>query len=93
VTLDPRRHAVRPDLADIRLAEHVFAPRYAAPVDQTIGRAVALRAAPGEDAEVLTMLTPGARFELLDLAGGEGWGIAVADDLVGYVEAAVLTPA
>ena len=93
MTLDPRRHAVRPDLADIRLAEHVFAPRYAAPVDQTVDRPVALRAAPGDDAEVLAMLQAGTRFELLDLAGGEGWGIAVDDALVGYIDAAALTPA
>jgi len=39
------------------------------------------------------MLEPGATFELLDIAGDRGWGIAVAQGLVGYVEVEALTPA
>ncbi|MHA4875053.1 hypothetical protein, partial [Enterococcus faecium] len=63
VTLDPQKYAVRPDLADIRLAEYVFAPHYAAPLIMTATREVPLRAAPCEDAEVLGMLATGDVFE------------------------------
>ena len=93
LVLDPRTHAVRPDLADVRLAELVFAPRYASPVLRHIGRSVALRAARGSDAEVLATLTSGEPFELLDLVGDDAWGIATAAGLVGYVDAAALVPA
>ena len=36
--IDPRVDAVRRDLADVRLAERVFAPHYAAPLPRTLGR-------------------------------------------------------
>ena len=92
VELDPLTNAVRPDLADVRLAEFVFAPHYAAAVLRTVARPVPLRA--GRTGErVLATMQPGDVFELLDLVGDDGWGRAVAQGLVGYVEAAALTPA
>ena len=42
VTLDPRTHAVRGDLADVRLAEQVFAPHYAAPLKARALHAISL---------------------------------------------------
>ena len=45
------------------------------------------------DAAVLTMVRPGEIFEVLDLAGGKAWGIAVAQNLVGYVDAEALDAA
>ena len=91
--LDPRTHAVRPDLADVRLADLVFAPHYAAPVPRTIGRVVPLRAERRTDGEVLATLQPGDEFELLDLVGNDAWGISTGQGLVGYVEAAALSAA
>jgi len=93
VELDPTTHAVRPDLADVRLAELVFAPHYALPVTRTVARAASLRAQRTGEARVLATVQPGDLFELLDLVGDDGWGVAVAQGLVGYVEAAALTPA
>ena len=93
VELDPLTHAVRPDLADVRLAEQVFAPHYASCVARVVARAALLRAERGADARVLATLTPGDAFELLDVVGDDGWGIAVAQGLVGYVEAEALTEA
>ena len=44
ISIDPRHNAIRPDLADIRLAEYVFAPHYAAPLPCVVTRAVTLHA-------------------------------------------------
>jgi hypothetical protein len=91
--LDPLTHAVRPDLADVRLAELVFAPHYAAAVVRTVALATPLRAVRADGASVLATLQPGDAFELLDLVGDDGWGVAVVQGLVGYVAAAALMPA
>ena len=88
--IDPRVDAVRPDLADVRLAERVFAPHYAAPMPREIRDAAALRAGPSRDAEVLATLRPGEMFEVLELAGINAWGVAPGIGLVGYIEATSL---
>lgn len=88
MTLDPRTHAVRGDLADIRLADRVFAPHYAVAMACVVTRACALEAAPGADR--LAALSPGDSFELLELAGDHGWGIASAQGLVGYCDRTAL---
>jgi hypothetical protein len=73
--VDPRVDAVRGDLADIRLADRVFAPHYASPMPRALARAVALRAGP---------------FEVLELAGINAWGVAATPRLVGYIDADAL---
>jgi len=88
--LDPLTNAVRPDIADVRLAEYVFAPHYAAAVQRTITADTALRAARAADSETLATLAAGEPFELLDVTGGDGWGIATLHGLVGYLDAALL---
>lgn len=90
MTLDPRTHAVRRDLADIRLAEQVFAPHYAAPRTMVALRDVVMRVGPGRDDEVIGSLGEGDSFETLELAGGNAWGKAPRLDLVGYVDADAL---
>ena len=91
--LDPRRFAVRGDLADIRLADRVFAPHYAAPSPRALASGADLRGARARDGEVLATLPAGSAFELLDVTGGVAWGIAVDAGLVGYVDAAALVQA
>ena len=88
--LDPTTHAVRPDLADVRLARRVFAPHYAAHQPRVIAVAAPLRRARDGGSDVLATLPAGAAFELLDLTGDAGWGVAPAERLVGYVDARVL---
>ena len=88
VTLDPRTHAVRGDLADIRLAAKVFAPHYALAMPCVAERDAALLAEPG--GEVIATLAPGDPFELLELAGDHAWGIATAAGLVGYADRTAL---
>jgi hypothetical protein len=90
VTLDPRTHAVRGDLADVRLASQVFAPHYAVPMPCVAGRATPLLDAPGGDQ--VAELAQGDPFELLELAGEHGWGIATRQGLVGYCDRGALGP-
>ena len=90
VALDPMTNAVRADLADVRLADRVFAPHYASPVPRVLVRGVGLRQARGAGAPVMATLTAGSEFDLLDVVGDDAWGIAVAEALVGYVDAAAL---
>ena len=86
VVLDPRTTAVRADLADIRLADQVFAPHYAAPMAMVITCATSLRATQAYNGEKLADLEAGGVFEALDFSGDSTWGIAVACGLVGYVD-------
>ena len=55
-TIDPRVDAVRGDLADVRLADRVFAPHYAAPLPRPLVQDAALRAARAIDSETLAQL-------------------------------------
>ena len=89
VVLDPLTHAVRGDLADVRLAEFVFAPHYAAPMACTSTRTVTLFADRARSSAVAEM-TSGEPFEVLELAGDHAWGIAPERGLVGYVDRSAL---
>jgi hypothetical protein len=82
--------AVRRDLADVRLADRVFAPHYAAPMARTLSLDTPLRAASARDSEMLASLSTGDIFEVLELAGGNAWGVARGPGLVGYIDAAAL---
>jgi hypothetical protein len=88
--IDPRVDAVRPDLADIRLADRVFAPHYAAPLTRHLARAVALREGPKSDSSVMTQLDSGDQFDVLEFAGANAWGVAPKSGLVGYIDAAAI---
>ncbi|QJQ32352.1 SH3 domain-containing protein [Sphingomonas lacunae] len=90
---DPTRQAIRPDLADLAEAEHHFAPHYAKPADWLASADTILRASADSDAEERQRLKAGDRFALLDITGGWAWGYAVDGHVVGYVEAAELSPA
>lgn len=90
VTVDPRIDAVRRDLADVRLADRVFAPHYAAPMPRALIAPVALREAPAADSDVMAQLSAGDTFEVLELAGGNAWGVAPSAGLVGYICASAL---
>jgi hypothetical protein len=82
--------AVRPDLADIRLAGRVFAPHYAAPMPRVIHFETPLRVSAKGDEPPLTTLHKGDVFEVLEVAGANAWGVAPGPGLVGYVAASAL---
>jgi hypothetical protein len=77
---------VRGDLAHIRLAGIHFVPHYAVPMPHRakVGGA-SLRKAGNDESEVLAELEPGARFDVLDMAGSWAWGEAGEGGPVGYV--------
>ena len=81
---------MRPDIADIRLADQVFAPHYARAMRRTLTVAARLRAGRGADAETLATLVAGDPFDLLDVTGAAAWGIAPDRGLVGYLDASAL---
>ena len=81
---------MRSDLADVRLADRVFAPHYAAPMPRKLAIAVELRADAAADSEVLAGLDAGDVFEVLELAGNHAWGVAPGAGLVGYIPASAL---
>lgn len=86
VPLDPRVNAFRRDIADIALAGRVVGAHYAEPMERVCVAAVAaLRAAPGDDAELISELLHGELFEILDCEGGWAWGFCAHDHYVGYI--------
>lgn len=89
--LDPLHNAVRPDLADIRLADQVFAPHYAASVPRIVVTATPLRQGADLQSGDLAELAVGNVFEVLEFVKGRAWGRSPAHDLVGYVDADALS--
>lgn len=89
--LDPRLAAVRRDLADIRLADRVFAPHYALAQPCGVIAAAPLCAETKDGAAPISEVLPGERFDVLEHGRERAWGIA-ADGAVGYVSFDALGP-
>ena len=85
---DPTRVPLRGDLAHIALAGEYFVPHYVIPMQRMVGDCGApLRTGPSEETEILRDLSPGGRFDLMDIAGDWAWGCLPDVGLVGYVRA------
>ncbi len=83
---DSRVRAIRPDLADVALADLYFAPHYVAPVQRMcIAPSVMLRGTPDPGAGAISELLQGEAFYILDARGGWAWGYCGHDHYVGYV--------
>lgn len=92
--LDPQHYAVRGDLADVELANEVFAPHYArAKAYRCVARRASIHAAADPSSEVRATLAKGNAFHVLDLSGGWAWGRCDAASSVGYVRADAIVPA
>jgi cell wall-associated NlpC family hydrolase len=88
---DARVNAIRPDLADVALAELYFAPHYAAAVPRgVVAPSAPLRGKPDANATAISELLHGEAFHMLDARGGWAWGYCGHDHYVGYVEIATL---
>lgn len=88
---DPRLHAHRPDLADIRLKGDVRAERYVEGRPARIGVAVAdVLSAPRIDAGMNTQFLLGDDVLVFEEGAGWAWVQGVADGYVGYVAAPTL---
>ncbi len=93
IALDPRVNAVRRDIADIALADRVFAPHYAAPQHCACAAPAAmLRAMPNDEAVAVSQLAHGEAFAVVDQAGGWAWGYGLHDRYVGYIRQTALGP-
>ncbi len=91
---DPRITLARPDLADARLEGILRAERFALPSPrQCAAPLTALRADPRVDAEQVSQLLFGERFDVLEETNGFGWGQARRDGYVGYAPLDHLAPA
>jgi len=91
---DPRRHAVRPDLADSRLAD--LLPEDHAVVDgaleQVIAPVVPIFAHPSGTAERCSEALLGEQVMVFEDRDGFSWCQLQTDGYVGYIPTAALTP-
>lgn len=79
----------RGDLADVRLAERLFAPHYAAAIVRTARRSTPVFASVG--GPQVSELLQGEEFEMLELTSDYAWGLGVIDGAVGFVAADALS--
>lgn len=88
---DARVRAIRPDLADVALADLYFAPHYASPVARGCAvQSVVVCGSPDFAASAVTELLQGEDFQMLDARAGWAWGYCKHDHYVGYVAMAAL---
>lgn len=76
---------MRGDLADVRLADRVFAPHYAAAILCSAVTASPILAERRTDSEIRSEILPGEGFEMLELATDYAWGICLGDGSAGFV--------
>ncbi len=83
---DTRTNAIRPDLADLALAETHFAPHYAAavPLVCVVDHAT-LHAEPDALTSATSELLFGESFHVLDVRAEWAWGYCSHDHYVGYL--------
>lgn len=78
---------MRKDLADVELADRVFAPHYAKALMAAATRDdVAILAAGQPDAAQLATLATGDVFRVLEITDDYAWGQAGAEGAVGFVD-------
>jgi len=84
VELEPGRFAVRRDLAEIAVADRVFAQHYVDPLPMRVKTDTIVRRRPASDADARGSISAGATFYVLDLGMLWAWGRGDAGP-VGYV--------
>ena len=92
MALDPRRHAFRDDLADIRLQGRVAAGRFVAPEPMQVSAAIADVHADRSGSGLTSQVLHGEPIAVFEIADGMAW-VQGADGYVGYVAADALGPA
>src|SRR5688500_12792037 len=93
MNLDPRFHAVRPDLADLALEGRVEASRFARGERFRVAAPQApVRRAPSPDATLLTEALCGEEVDVFETtAEGWAWGQLRRDRYVGWIPADALS--
>ena len=91
---DPRRHAVRPDLADSRLADLLPEdhPVVDGALEQVIAPVVPIFAHPSGTAERASEALLGERVMVFEDRDGFSWCQLETDGYVGYIPTAALSP-
>jgi len=90
--LDPRLHAVRPDLAALSLRGQITAPRYTAGTVRQVTRpAVPLRREPRADLGLDSEALFGELLTVYEDTGGWSWVQLHRDRYVGYIPSAALS--
>ena len=94
MTLDPRRHAFRPDLADASLVGRFAATRFVVGIaGEIVAPATALRRHPARDAPLESEALAGEAATVFETRpDGWSWVQLARDRHVGYVETATLAP-
>lgn len=90
VALEPGRFAVRRDLAEVAVADRVFAQHYVEPLTAKLRTATDIHARPSSDSEIIASLSDGDAFHLIDLGHEWAWGRGEALWTTGYVAATAL---
>lgn len=89
--LDPRRHAIRDDLADVRLRTRVNATRYTeGEVYHVVAPVLAVRRRPEADAPLDTQALAGDHAQVFEHGETWSWVQFESDGYVGYVASAGL---
>ena len=83
---------IRGDLAHIALADRYLVANYVVPMPSVLASDASLNNAPRTDADTVTMLAAGTRFELLDCAGNWAWGCLGPEGPAGYLPLDALAP-
>jgi hypothetical protein len=89
VALEPGRYAIRRDLAEIDVADRVFAQHYAEPMRYRLTQDVDVRRRPQADADARGHLRAGDPFDVFDIGRDWAWGRG-AEGPVGYVACSAL---
>jgi len=77
-------------LADIALANRLFAPHYAAAAPRIASERIELLSKPDDGSDSVGELQAGESFALLNVTGDWAWGYRASDHLVGYLKASAL---
>ncbi len=91
VELEPGRYAVRRDLAEIAVADRVFAQHYVKPVAHRLMRDAIVHRRPQVEVETHGQLGAGDIFHVLDIGKEWAWGRG-DNGPVGYVQVSALEP-
>ena len=90
IPVDPHVHALRRDLADIALADRVFAQHYAEPLAFAVVEAAVIHQSPRSDAPRVGGVAAGDAFNVLDIGRDWAWGCCATAGCVGYLQTAAL---
>jgi hypothetical protein len=82
---------VRDDLADVELADRVFAPHYARALASILTSPSMVYSGPAADTVAIDNVSAGTTLDVFDISGGWAW--VRTEKGIGYIRADCITPA